>query len=250
MLQICSLAARRTSFFAALTIIVGGCSSVIPVDVTEMPRTVERVSETNYVVGEPLVSRVGDTMIRVRDYSVQGVGKVSVRANMDFAVRGCMHDVRFTEGQVIDASGSRKVSDGQEVIVVPAAAYQFGMRNPDFAVQVLPDGRLHNRVLSDSIEMVHDCAPDSADARLMLLRSEGVVPDTPYRNYEIRYDGADGQSMRFTYREIASSDLESTAFAQSVTYPVTLKDVRFRDLAIQVSSVAPDSISYAVVSDE
>lgn len=224
-----------------------GCATVEPVGSPEA--AVEQVRERNYALGVQRTAAVGEPIVRVREYTLQKGGAAAVQANKAFAIRGCLHDIRFTEGERRPISGKRQVG-GQSVYVVRKEGYQMGLGNV-LGIQVFEDGRIHNKVLTAfNTEGIYVCRPEPADARLIPVRGQITSQGAPYSNYEIIFNGSDGQAMQFTYREYSPEDLARTAFFQNLSYPVGSKTIRFRKLVIDVAGLNEQTITYAVRSDQ
>jgi hypothetical protein len=68
-------------------------------------------------------------------------------------------------------------------------------------------------------------------------------------NFEIVFNGIDGQAMHMQYREYTSDNLARPAFSQELSYPLGTKTIRFRKLLLTVENINANEITYTVVSD-
>ena len=68
-------------------------------------------------------------------------------------------------------------------------------------------------------------------------------------NFDITFTGIDASVMRFTYREFTSNDMARPAFFQDLTYPLSSRQIRFRDIQIEIASVTAEGVTYAVIAD-
>ena len=127
--------------------------------------------------------------------------------------------------------------------------------NGKFAILVSDDGRILNRialvnpqtskVISHNFEW--KVTPESA--RVTRSEEEKIAIDKGYENYEIIYNGTDGKSIFFTYREYSPEGMARTAFYQNLTYEVNASLIKFKKIKIMVDTANSEEITYSVVED-
>jgi hypothetical protein len=68
-------------------------------------------------------------------------------------------------------------------------------------------------------------------------------------NYQLIYTGSSESSFFLTYREITEKDLARPSFFQNLTYSKLQKQIRFRNLVIQINSVDNEKVDFTVLYD-
>lgn len=223
-------------------LILTGCAAVGPV---ASPTSVKEISERSYRIDESQTTVVGDALVRVRHYFVEDSGVAAVQANEDFRVRGGGFDIHFDKGQSLEVTGTRTIN-GERYFLVPVEADQLGVGGL-VSLQVSEDGRIYKKILDGGA--IFTFRTDPIDGRLIPIENTTVLKSEPFENYEIIFNGSDGQAMRFTYREYSPDDLARTAFYQELSYPLTAKTIRFRKLQLEVLRLDEGSITFIVRSD-
>lgn len=226
-----------------LLLLLGGCATVEPVDTR--PAITQEVNERNYEIGRPQTAVVGDTLIRVRRYFVQKREVSAVEANTDFAVFGGGYDIHFVKDQTVPIRGTTLV-DGVRYYVLPVETTQLGLPAV-LELLIAEDGHIHSKALNGGV--IYSYRAEPSDGRLLPVQRVDVVKTQPFVNYEIVFNGSDGQAMRFTYREYSPDDLARTAFFQDLSYPINAKVIRFRNLSLDVLNLDEQAITFVVRSD-
>lgn len=235
----------RVVFAGLAAFVLAGCATVQPVQSGSATRQI--VEDRNYTLGAQRTVQVGESVVRVRDYVVLRRPVAGLRATEDFRVRGG-YDIAFTEGEMVRIGGTRLV-DGRTLYVVPQAATQLGMA-AYVNLQVDADGVVQNQILGPLNQtLIFGVTPEPSSARLQPVMREEIAAGEPYSNYELIFNGFDGQAMRLTYREYSPEDLARTAFFQDLSYPISARTLRFRALAIDVVSVGENGLTYIVRAD-
>jgi hypothetical protein len=93
----------------------------------------------------------------------------------------------------------------------------------------------------------YDVTPEGS--HLARVVNESSNSQANGQNYQIIFTGITSDSIRMSYREFTPDDLARAAFSQDLTYPLKAKEIRFRNLTIDVISVSPDQIQYKVIAD-
>lgn len=223
-------------------LLLTGCATADPV---ASQTTVREISERSYRIGAPQTTIVGDVLVRVRHYFVEDAGVTSVQANKDFRVRGGGFNIPFKEGQNLEVAGSRTI-EGARYFLVPVEANQLGIGGV-VSLQVDEDGRIYKKVLDGGA--IFTFRTDPVDGRLIPVEQTAALKSKPFENYEIVFNGSDGQAMRFTYREYSPDDPARTAFFQDFSYPISAKTIRFRKLQLDVLGLDDGSITFSIRSD-
>jgi hypothetical protein len=225
----------------SLVTILGGCA--LPVQAPLSTTTSSRiVSEKNYTVGVSRDAVVGADIIRIKDYVLTSVTTDQVKVLSDFEI----DDTKFTSGQMLPYAGTVAYS-GQQYRLM-----KFG--DGSHAVMFDTTGIVLNKIFNalgteNATVMVYTFAVNPPGKHLELATQDRVDAHATNINYQIIFTGITGDTLRMSYREYSADDLARPAFSQELTYPLKSKQVRFRNLVIDVGEVSGDKIRYTVVSD-
>lgn len=200
--------------------------------------------ERNYELGIPREAVVGDPLVRVRDF-IETVTEVdSMEPSESFTLTGGVVSIHFRAGERLPIYGQR-VNDGITYTVV---------RKDWYGVQIGPDGTIAPGVINSlgtgtEVVMVYRFQPSSTTARFSRTTARDVQRTATGSNFEIVFNGIDGQAMRFQYREYTADDMARPAFFQDLSYPLNSRTIRFRSMEIAVASVDAQRITYTVVAE-
>jgi len=217
-----------------------GCTK--PVEPVKFPNP-EWVIEKNYILGRKQAAFVGQPIISIRDYLK--IQEPSMKANVDFSVdcpsinihiKGKAGTVYPVKGQinyrnntylVLDISVSEEIvgilvnSEGKPINKL------FISNTPFWAigrVKITPDSLCFSKVYSEHF-------------------LKGNL------NFEILYNGTDGNSFLVTYREYTPDNIARPAFTQNLVYENKSEIIRFRNIVIRVHEVTSEKIVYTVIED-
>jgi len=70
-----------------------------------------------------------------------------------------------------------------------------------------------------------------------------------YTNFELIYGGINNVTLSIAYREFTIDDLARPSFFQNIVYETTAKQIRFKDILLEVVEATNEKIVYKVVSD-
>ncbi len=88
-------------------------------------------------------------------------------------------------------------------------------------------------------------APPTVDRTSIISTTESPGKE----NIELVYNGTDGQSLRFQYREYTSDDMARPAFSQDLTYPAKAKTIRFKSFSMKITKVSDDALEFTIEDD-
>lgn len=230
-----------------LLLCLSGCVSVNGINNI---RTLDdqRVTEKSYVLGEVQNVVVGNPIVRVREHNVRTLTPTHYTVSDTYGIRFNNRDYRLERGMQFPASGTRNI-DG-----VPHTVVKF-KHHLTYGFQVHPDGTVNKEVLYEHPNMeMWTVIKFELDQERPQLKME-PVPNVKYdtlagdRNYEIIFNGNDGNALRFQYREYTSDNLARPAFYQDLSYINTSDYIRFRDLVIKLEAVRADELTFIVEAD-
>lgn len=203
-----------------------------------------QVRDANYQVGVERTVVVGDAIIRVRDFAETVTETASMEANENFQISGGVVTIPIARGERLPVFGQRDV-DGVAYTVV---------RKGEFGIQVAPDGSVGPGVINGlgtdiQVVMAYRFSTSSPTARFRRVVDTRSQRTPTGSNFEIVFNGIDGQAMRFQYREYTANDMARPAFFQELSYPLGTRTLRFREMVINVAAIDAQQIRYTVASD-
>lgn len=223
---------------------LSGCAQQIRPSVKSHIGT-ERVFQKNYEIGQKLAAYVGQPIVKVKDYRVNRYKAKYMRASEDFVISGGIVSVAGDKNTDYLVRGETTMGDTTYTVVnLPGSQIGAG-----FGALIRPDGGVHNKILNNNIVMVYTFTVSPADLRFLPSKNEDIDVDAGYLNYELIYGGTDGKSITITYREYTSEDLARPAFYQNVVYEAGKRQIRFRDIVIEIQEASNEKLVYTVLSD-
>ena len=215
-------------------------SACVSIDTTNKSRIVSTVNEvaTATPLGEAKTAKLGETMISVRNYTATTATADVMEASEDFTLKGFDDDRGFVRGEKLAIVGERKL-DG--------VTYTFARPTDWFvALQIAPDGSLTPALINSDIEMIYKVRAEPNTVRFKRVPFSVTTTKGEGLNYDLAYNGTDGQSMKFQFRELRANDLDRPVIAQDFAFPVGTKTVEFKGISFDVASATPTGITFTV----
>jgi len=239
-------AGRLIALLMAISMGAASCASVDYQDTTTSE--VKPVQSKNYTLGKVQTAVVGDPIIRVKGYTETKVTGGAYTPDHAFSVGSAFIRIDGFTDQKYPARGVRDVRGGTyRVVEMP------GPNNTSYGLQIDADGHISSKVLNfgpaGPVEMIYSFSVTPPDVRLLPTTSTSQSMAATDENFEIVFNGIDGQAMHMQYREYTSDNLARPAFSQELSYPLSTKTIRFRKLLLNVERISPNEITYIVVSD-
>jgi hypothetical protein len=217
----------------ALMSLLFGCAKIKPTDVSE-----EVIYEKNYEIGIEKSVFVGESVIKVVDYSVFRKKNKMVKANADFTISTSGWSYRAKKGETFKLWGTLEGDNGpQDIIEIPDMGL-FSINSNGTIDRQLGGG---NRKLSTRPKV------NPNNATLEVVFEDIINATRGYVNYEIIFTGISEKNITLLYREFTSEGLARVAFYQNLTYPIDSKTIRHKNTLISVTGVTPEKLNYIVV---
>jgi hypothetical protein len=215
-------------------------SACVSIDTTNKSRLVSTQSEvaTATPLAELRTTKLGDTMIVVRNYSATTATADVMEVSENFRLKGFDDDRDFVRGEKLAIVGERKIGGVTYTIARPSDWY--------VALQIAPDGSLTPALINSDIEMVWKVTAEPATVRFKRIPFSVTTTKGDGLNYDLAYNGADAQSMKFQYREYKADDLDRPVITQDFAFPLGTKTVEFKGLSLDVQSATPTEIAFTV----
>jgi hypothetical protein len=225
------------------------CSSIKAAD--PAPTTAKHIVQKNFAVGDLKSAAVGETMISLKDYyekerhhvwSVDQPATLRVGLGSMVLIPGDYTAVRH-----VQEDGS--AYDAVEIKVHPFELTTLKPSSASVPMMFFIDdsGRIARAGGGLGIPTgVSDLDP--ADFRASRGEKTSIDARHGYTNFELLYAGVDAGAVRLTYREYAPNDPSRPAKFQDLTYNLTDKSIRFKDVSIDVESADNQNIRFRVKS--
>ena len=218
-------------------LLLAGCVSI---DTTNKSRIISTLNEvtTATPLGEAKTAKLGETMISVRNYTASTSTADVMEVSEDFTLKGFDDDRSFVRGEKLAIVGERKLDGVAYTIARPSDWY--------VALQIAPDGSLTPALINSDIEMVWKVHAEPSTVRFKRVPYSVTTTKGEGLNYDLAYNGIDGQSMKFQFRELRATDLDRPTISQDFAFPVGTKTVEFKGISIDVASATPTEIAFTV----
>ena len=232
-----------------LTSGLAACTSMKTVELP--PATTVHVLQKNFAIGELKSVSVGEAMVSLKDYykktrlNTWSVGQpVKLRVGLgsmvvipgEYAVTGRVK-VDETTYDVVDA----KVHPYELTTMSPSSsAVPMTFLIDESGRIARAGGGLGITSEVSGLEPADFCATRGEKTDIDARRS--------YTNFELLYSGVSGSAVRLTYREYSPDDLTRPASSQDLTYNLSDKSIRFKDVLIDVESADNQAIRFRAKS--
>ncbi|MBV8975914.1 MAG: hypothetical protein JO261_04090 [Alphaproteobacteria bacterium] len=228
-------------------LILTSCVSVEP-PAARQDLGVQHVSQKSYTLGATAEARIGDDVVKVEDYSVSQTALDEVEVTSDFAIEHPAYSHSFRKGEVFPLAGSVDF-DGQsyDVMKVGHIGIVFGSDGTVYRKIVNNLERTNRRIPAIPVTMVWDFQAQPPGPHLKRKVNRKI--EATAKNFELIFAGLTADAIRVTYREFAPDNSSAAGFAQELSYPIGSKQMRFRNLAIEVIEAKPDRLTYKVVTE-
>lgn len=213
----------------------------------KIPIGSERIFDKNYEIDQKLAAYVGQPIIKVKDYNVNRFKAKHMRASDDFVITGGMVTMSGDKYTDYAVRGTTELNGKPYTVLnLPGS---FGSLQYIYSVRIGSDGSVHPKVLNGNIVMVYSFTASPPYLRFTSSVEEEIDVEAGYLNYELIYGGTDGKTVTITYREYTSDNMAKPAFFQNLVYDESDKNIRFRDIVIQIHEATNEKIVFTVLSD-
>lgn len=208
------------------------------------------VVERNYTLNQSRSITIGEPLVRAKSYVETITTRPAFTAEKPFSIVGKRNVIEIPAATELPVVDTRAI--GGERYEVASLGPRLNMS--EVAIQVGKDGRPSNRLLGSlqrgplfSIGKYYRFVPDDIALHRIQTKIVSRAPGTD--NFELLFNGIDGQGLRLQYREYTADDLARPAFSQDLSYPLSVQTIRFRKLVIHVEAVNDQGMTYRVAAD-
>lgn len=224
-----------------LSVPMSGCVSVRTVNMG--PAKSDHIYEKNYQLGTAKTAYVGEEIVKVKDYYVTTQNLSKLRADSDFTLEVFgQNTYRGNKGDQFTILGQSDDELSNYLISVPTM--------PMIRFCIDKYGAMTDRLVGN-MNQILAISPQlqPRDTRFRQVTVQAVDQNAGYVNFEIVFTGIGDKSMNLLYREYTKDNMAREAFYQNLTYPLTTKTIRFKNIQIAVSEITDDHIRYSVTTD-
>lgn len=208
----------------------------------------EKFVQKTYILQREQMAYVGDTMIRVKDYTIRRKTMSKLSPSGDFSIPHL--DFGITGSKNVPLSIVGIVNDENEEY------YLINSKYPTFCFPITKSGRYlggvaarkpgRNEVYFHGKGQLQ-ISPDGV--LFSLVGGEEVDATAGYTNFEIVYTGVSSGTINLMYREYTKEDFAKPAFYQSLSYPKNERYIRFKSMRMEILKVNSESINFRVVEE-
>jgi hypothetical protein len=215
------------------------------------PTVSKHILQKNFAVGELKSAAVGETMLALKDYyekDRQTVWSVGTPATLRVGL-GSMVLVTGDYAAVRRVQSDGTAYDAVEIMVHP---FELTTLKPSSAVVPMTffiddSGRLARAGGGFGIT-TEVSGLEPADFRATRGEKTDVDAKRNYTNFELLYAGVAAGAVHLTYREYTPKDPAHPSQFQDLTYNLSDKSIRFKDVLIDIEGADNQNIRFRVKS--
>lgn len=239
---------KRTFIIASMMFFMSGCTQ----------RTAYHSYVKNYEINEIKTTYIGEPLIKIVDYYCYAndittvvVATDNIKFNPSYDRFGIM-----TETATIEVNKDhiypvtyKIIDSGKHYNVI----YVSGVKGESlFGLLVDSNGNVETNkyYVSGSVTKSKTINKEDLLIKKFKVRENGCeFPIKGSINYELIYGGINNVAMSFSYREFTTDDYAKPAFYQNLTYQTDAKQIRYKNIKINVIEADNEKIKYLVVED-
>jgi len=238
----------QISIFLLSLLLLGGCATITPI----RPSKVEKIFEKNYGVGKILFAKVGEPMIRVKDFYVrEGPG---VQPSDDFFIKAGNFSILGCKDEKYPIVGETKIRNKRFLVIRMIGCIRGRIPRVvglliDENGKPYPERLINLEDPFNSYWYSKRISVDPSDLKFHRIKKCVHDKERGYINFEILYTGVSENTLRLLYREYTSKDLARPAFYQTLTYDRKQDIITFKGIKIKVIKADNTGIKYIVLED-
>lgn len=196
------------------------------------------VSDRNYVIGKAQEAYVGDAVVDSSDYNKT----ISSQGEMEAITSFKVGKNNFFAGDKFSIEGYMSL-DGKKYRALKARFYEPYLFVDDNDYLINKEYHFANSPVAYNIKL----EPNQVQLKNVLQTT--YSSDVPNPRFQLLFNGISDNSFFISYREFTLDNLARSSFQQDLTYLKTQKNIRFKNLVIEVISVDNEKIVYKVLQD-
>lgn len=254
--------------FVALALFISGCTDPrilrLPVKqeyyVHDVSYETLPISKKNYEIDKEQIAYVGNALIKVAEYDEKRWYEKGLSANKPFKITSLNlnKEIFVPDNEIFFEIGMAPMIEEKHTTAItsknlaPMALIIEGSFLPFFIEGKRIEGarELFNKIAIDN--KVYDATIDKDDVKFEYKKvpSSTIKTEiTKQSSYEIIYTGKNDNSITMVYREYTGDDMARPAFSQNLLYSPKQKQIRFKNIIINIISADNEKIVYKVVAD-
>lgn len=223
----------------ALIANIGCCPNLQPFNTRDLGSS--HIFTKNYNLGQEKSAYVGEEIVRLKDYYVEKKQITKMKASNDFTI----WNITGSKNDEFNLVGTVEYSGMKHYVI------QFNQR-PVTGFLIDRYGNFTGdrlRLDGKRVAYIGKANINPTNTKFFIVELEKIDSRKGFVNYEIVYTGRDKESIKFMYREYTTSDIAKPAFYQNLTYNISSKFIRFKNLRIQIVGADDERIKYVVLED-
>ena len=228
---------------------LSACTGMTPAD--PPASTVKHVMQKNFAVGELKSAAVGETMVSLKDYyekdreNVWSIGEaVTLRVGLGSMV---LIPGEYTDLRRVQMDGA--TYDAVEIKVHPFELTTLKPSSAEVPMTFFIDESGHIVRAGGGLGITTEVSGlEPADFRATRRERLESIQSHGYTSFELLYSGVGANAVRLTYREYAPGDVTHPSKFQDLTYNLSDKSIRFKDMLLEIESADNQNIRFRVKS--
>lgn len=241
--------ARCEWLLAIPAALLAGCSSMSAAETA--PAVEKHVVQKNFTVGELKTAAVGEAMVSIKDYYEKD--------RQSICSIGAPATLRVGLGSMVLVPGEYTVLQRVQIDGAPYEAVEIKVHPPELTSLKPSSAEVPMTFFIDESGRIARSGGglgittevsglDPADFRATRTEKTSIDSGHGYTNFELLYSGVAAGVVHLTYREYAPKDALHPAQFQDLTYSLSDKLIRFKDVLIDIESADNQTIRFRVKS--
>lgn len=210
--------------------------------------------QKNYTLGEIKTAHIGETIAKVKDYYVNKTSETTyLTPSEDFILTANVPTI-FSVYKLNITGQKNKKYEAYYKIEDDGISYDL-MYFPDsngrysYGVLIDNEGKIKNNAVYGYKPTDFKLQPANVKFNKVTDIATQNIDNFGDVNFELIYSGINNISMNIIYREYTRADYARPSFYQNLTYEPNARQIRFKDLVIDVMKATNDKIVYKIISD-
>lgn len=204
----------------------------------------ERISQNNYVLNVNRMARVGETVLRVKDFKQDNyiVREMMLEKPVEVRVDATEMELPAKKYPIFGTFER----DGETFFVLPKFNHIYFLTNMHGELQPF---YLYEIKGSDKVTIFPYKATYTPYGARLKRVSTHIKPRLPYLDFEVIYDGIKNNQLTFFYKNSVPSSNGNSGSFDTLAYPADSTMISIEGRLIRILRADKDQISFVVVKD-
>lgn len=217
----------------------------------------KEVEGKSYTIGQPQKAFIGESVVNIKKFVKTDLQKDVFKPLNDFSLStGSIGTKTLDKNDTLYIKGKLNIKDTYYTVLYNQKLVVFG----DFMVSALgilvaEDGSFAGIVSESSFSYSYKELKKEKyqisplNIKFQKTTEEKIKNIKSMFSYELIYTGKTADTIMLSYREYTGDDMARPAFFQNLTYSTKQKQIRFKNLLIEVISADNEKIVFKVLED-